>query len=78
MFEKLAPDNAGPFGEDAAVAVDDVAAAAAVDYKWIASMDVNYKGDVLLYTVAFGYTRYSMGAPISHFVRANDYLQRAL
>lgn len=78
MFEKLAPDNVALFEEDAAVVADDAAVVVAVDCKWIASMDVNYKGEVLLYTVAFDYTRHSFDAPISHFVPANDYLQCVL
>lgn len=78
MFEKLAPDNAALFEEDAAVAVDDVAVVVAVDCKWIASMGVNCKGEVLSYTVAFDYTRHSTDAPILHFERANDCLQRVL
>lgn len=78
MSEKLAPDNVALFEEDAAVAADDVAVVVAVDYKWIASMGVNYKGEVLSYTVAFDYTRHSTDVPISHFVRANDYLQCVL
>lgn len=78
MSEKLAPDNAALFEEDAAVVADDDAAVVvAVDCKWIASMGVNCKGEVLSYTVAFDY-RYSTDAPISHFVRVNDYLQWVL
>lgn len=78
MSEKLAPDNAARFEEDTAVAADDAAVVVAVDCKWIASMGVNCKGEVLLYTVAFDYTRHSTDAPISHSVQANDYLQCVL
>lgn len=78
MFEKLAPDNAVLFEVDAAVAADDAAVVVAVDCKWIASMGVNYKEEVLSYMVAFDYIRYSMDVPISHFVRVNGYLQRVL
>lgn len=67
MSVKLAPDNAAHF-EDAAVAADDVAVVVAVDCKWIASMGVNCKEEVLSYTVAFDYTQHSTDAPISHFV----------
>lgn len=56
MSVKLAPDNAAHFEEDAAVAADDAAVVVAVDCKWIASMGVNCKEEVLSYTVAFDYT----------------------
>lgn len=78
MSEKLAPDNAAQFEKDAVVAAGDAAVVVAVDCKWIASMGVNCKEEVLLYTVAIDCTRHSTDAPASHFVRANDYLQCGL
>lgn len=63
MSVRLALDNAALSEEDAAVAADDAAAAVVVDCKWIASTDVNCKGEVLSYTAAFDYTRNSTGAP---------------
>lgn len=78
MLEKLAPGNAALTVVDAAVVVDDAVAVAAVDYKWIASMGVNCKGEVLSCTVAFDYTRRSSGAPASRFEQAIDCLQQVL
>lgn len=77
MFEKLAPDNAALFEEDAVVAAG-AAVGAVVDCKWIASMDVNYKVEVSLCMVAFDCILHLTGALASHSERVSGYLRDVL